>query len=201
MTSTGKLTLKFKPTSALHPANIENEALKKENEALKESCGVKRKNLDAFKKIVEDQTKEIEKLNLENLVLRAKLSETQEHHEMVVADLKDRLADETTPAHRGWWENRVGELTLQNWNLEKRNDFIIELLTEKQLGELKARDEEEAKDDEEDDESVCSHCPSDMSEDCGCEHCKECGGCRQCAECLCENDITIVNGEYRSTPK
>ena len=171
MTSTGKLSLKLKPTSAYHPANIENAELKKQ----------------------------LEKMNLENLVLRARISEAQEKHEMVVADLKDRLSDETTPAHRGWWENRVGELTLKNYELEKRNDFIIELLTEKQLGELKARDEEAAEED--DDESVCSHCPSDMSEDCECRKCEECGGCRQCAECLCENDITIVNGEYRSKPK
>ena len=171
MTSTGKLTLKLKPTSVLHPANIENEALKKQ----------------------------VEKLNLENLVLRAKLSELQEKMEMEIADLKDRLADETNPKCRGFWENRVGELTLQNMLLEDRNDRIIELLTEKQLEELKASDEEAAEED--DDESVCSHCPSDMSEDCGCEHCKECGGCRQCNECSCENDIYEVDGEIRSKPK
>lgn len=112
----GKLSLKLKTTSVLHPANIENEALKKQ----------------------------VEKLNLENLVLRAKLSEA------LVA-----------------------------------------------LAERKASDEE-AKDD---DESVCSHCPSDMSEDCGCEHCKECGGCRQCNECSCENDIYEVDGVIRSKPK
>jgi len=50
----------------------EMEALKKENESLKESDRVKRKHLDAFKKIIEDQTKEIEGLMEENESLKNK---------------------------------------------------------------------------------------------------------------------------------
>jgi len=50
----------------------EMEALKKENEALKESDRVKRKHLDAFKKIIEEQTKEIEGLMEENEALKNK---------------------------------------------------------------------------------------------------------------------------------
>jgi ribosomal protein L12E/L44/L45/RPP1/RPP2 len=121
MTSTGKISLKLKTTSVLHPANIENEALKQQ----------------------------VKHLNMENLVLRARLSEAL----VALAECK------------------------------------------------KAAPAPEEAAEEDDDESVCSHCPSDLSEDCECEHCKECGGCRQCNECSCENDIFEVDGVIRSKPK
>ena len=67
-------------------------------------------------------------------------------------DLKSRLADETSPTHRGFWENRVGELTLKNMQLEERNDYIIDLLTEDQVEELMRMDKEKQEQEEEEEE-------------------------------------------------
>ena len=153
----GKLSLKLKTTSVLHPANIENEALKKQ----------------------------VEKLNLENLVLRARLSEAL----VALAERKD-CCDACNV-------NFLDE-EITKYKLAPESDYW---LCQSCHHQAKLDLQAQQYDDEDDDESVCSHCPSDMSEDCGCEHCKECGGCRQCNECSCENDIYEVDGEIRSKPK
>ena len=119
MTSTGKLSLKFKQP------NAEIEALKK------------------------------------------RIEELEEENE----DIKDRLADETNPKCRGFWENRVGELTLQNMLLEDRNDRIIELLTEDQLEELKASDKEAKDDDEDSNDEMDQFEAAEYNSNC----CQKCG--------------------------
>jgi hypothetical protein len=153
----GKLSLKLKTTSVLHPANIENEALKKQ----------------------------VEQLNMENLVLRAKLSEAL----VALAERKD-CCDACNV-------NFLDE-EIDKFKLAPESDYW---LCQSCHHQAKLDQQAQQYHDEDDDESVCSHCPSDMSEDCGCEHCKECGGCRQCNECSCENHIYEVNGEIRSCRK
>lgn len=165
--STGKLNLKFKSVKSLEEQLQEAKA---ENEQLKESNSKKRKNLDAFKKIVEELEKEIEELKEENKDLhqgyldlerdadydaqdrhtniyhecRAEFEELKEQLEDKIEELKERLADESSPKRVGWWENRCGEKELQIWTLQKRNNRIIELLTEDQVEELMRLDAEDS---------------------------------------------------------
>lgn len=61
-----------------------------------------------------------------------------------IEELKEHLEDESSPKRVGWWENRCGEKELQIWTLEKRNNRIIELLTEDQVEELMRLDAEDS---------------------------------------------------------
>ena len=122
MTSTGKLSLKFKQPNLFQ---AQNEALKKRIEELEEK----------------------------------------------IDELKSRLADETSPTCRGFWENRCGELQLQNMLLEQRNDQILELLTDRQVEELQAIDKAEKDDDEDSNDEMDKIEAAEYDKGC----CRKCG--------------------------
>lgn len=90
------------------------------------------------------------KLNLKFKSVKSLEQQLQEAKDKIeqledrIEELKEHLADESSPKRVGWWENLCGEKELQIWTLQKRNNRIIELLTDDQVEELMRLDAEDS---------------------------------------------------------
>jgi len=191
MAQTGKISLKLKSKTPKTEQELFNalaerlvkgeitatqaseEFKAKNEEAVAKGMRLEKENEEFRKELVEmclkhekfcrEMKESLEKAH-EKVALKTKLAETLKEE---VADLTERLADDSNPKQVGFWEAQYGELTLQNhllkkelatlrrvsetlyakrqeenMELEARNDFIIDLLTEDQVEELMARDKE-----------------------------------------------------------